>query len=190
MKLAHFASLVCLLAALGAAGCATVAPTKFINPDYDFSYLQRVAVLPLEDLSQERDAGVRASRLLITELLATGAVNVVEPGEVSAALMKAGVVNSQPTTEQVIAIGKQLGVQAVITGAVTQAENQRRGAALVPVVTIDLHMVETETGQAVWAATHTETGSNAATRLLGSGGRAISETMRRCVRELVETLVR
>ncbi len=190
MKHALAGVLLILAGTLVVPGCATVAPTKFVNPDYDFSYLQRVAVIPLDDLSQERDAGVRASRLLMTELLSTGAVDVVEPGEVSAALAKAGVVGGQPTTEQVIALGNQLGVQAVITGAVTQAENQRRGAALVPVVTIDLHMVETETGQAVWAATHTETGSNAATRLLGSGGRAISETMRRCVRRLVDTLVR
>lgn len=190
MKHALLALLIGLAGVLALSSCATVAPTKFINPEYDFSFLERVAVLPLEDLSQEQQAGVRASRLLITELLASGAVDVVEPGEVSAALVSAGVANSQPTTEQVIAIGKQLGVQAIVTGAVTQAENQRRGAALVPVVTIDLHMVETETGQAVWAATHTETGSNAATRILGSGGRAISETMRRCVKQLVETLVR
>ena len=187
-KKVHGLSLA-VAALLVVASCATVSPTKFVNPSYDFSYLERVAVIPLDDFSQEREAGARATRLLITELLATGAVDVVEPGEVTAALTRAGVVGGQPTTEQALAIGKQLRVQAIITGAVTQAENQRRGPAVVPVVTIDLHMVETETGQAVWAATHTESGSSAATRLLGSGGRAISQTMRRCVRRLVDTLV-
>jgi hypothetical protein len=56
-------------------------------------------------------------------------------------------------------------------------------------VTLDLHMVETETGATVWAATHSEKGAGLSAKLLGTGAEPISETTRRCVRVLLRTLV-
>jgi hypothetical protein len=130
----------------------------------------------------------------VTELLATGAVDVVEPGEVQAALVKiAGAIPGRPvapSTEQVLALGKALGVQALLLGSVTQSENQRSGAVAIPAVTIDLHLVEAETGATVWAATHSEKGGSLEARVLGTGGEPIAETTRRCVREALRTLVK
>ena len=51
-------------------------------------------------------------------------------------------------------------------------------------------MLETETATAVWAATHTEKGAGLSAKLLGTGAEPISETTRRCVRQLIKTLVR
>jgi hypothetical protein len=68
-------------------GCAgKINTTKFTNPQFDFGFVDKIAVLPLENLSSDNQAGERATRILITELLASGAVDVVEPGEVRAAL--------------------------------------------------------------------------------------------------------
>ena len=185
--------LLCLaLPSLLACGSSLPA-TRFTNPAFDFSFVSRVAVLPFENLSRDREAGVRATRLLITQLLASGAVDVVEPGEVRAALAKipggrAGRAPS-PSTQEVIALGRDLGVEAVILGTVTQSEILRAGATSMPVVTLDAHMVETETGAAVWAATHTEKGSTLSAKILGTGGKPISETTRHCVMKLLETLL-
>jgi len=148
-----------------------------------------VAVVPMENLSNDRQAGVRATRLLITELLASGAVDVVEPGEVRAAFQRVGVGREAPSRDQVIALGKSLGVQAILLGTVTESENVRSGTVSIPVVTLDVHMLETETGTAVWAATHSEKGAGLSAKLLGTGAEPISETTRRCVRGIVETLV-
>lgn len=58
-----------LLVVCGCLGCAGgLPPTQFTNPDFDFAFVETVAVLPLENLSSDRQAGVRATRLLITEL--------------------------------------------------------------------------------------------------------------------------
>ena len=57
-----------------------------------------------------------------------------------------------------------------------------------PVVTLDLHMLEAETGAPVWAATHTERGSGTSTKWLGTGVEPISHTTRRCVRRVLRTL--
>ena len=65
-----------------------------------------------------------------------------------------------PSTEQIVSLGQALGVQALIMGTVTQSENLRSGSVPIPVVTLDLRMVETETGATVWAATQSEKGGS------------------------------
>jgi len=178
-------------ACLASAACSgAMRMTTFTNPEFDFGYVERVAVLPLDNLSKDDQAGERATRMLITELLASGAVDVVEPGELRAAMQTLRVDRTTPTSEQVVALGKQLQVQAVITGSVTQSETLRSGSTQVPVVTLDLHMLETESGRPIWAATHTEKGSGAGAAILGTGAEPISKTTRRCMRRAIATLVR
>ncbi|MGB6001678.1 MAG: CsgG/HfaB family protein, partial [Thermoanaerobaculia bacterium] len=151
--------LVAASCCLGGCGSSMKA-TQFSNPNFDFSFVERVAVLPFENLSSDRQAGLRATRLTVTELLASGALDVVERGEVQAALTQTETFQPgrtpMPNTEQVISLGQALGVQAIIMGTVTQSENLRSGSVLIPVVTIDMRMVEAETGATVWAATHSE----------------------------------
>ena len=178
--------LACMLLS---SACATkVGTTQFLHSRFDFGFVERVAVLPLENLTGDTQAGTRVTRLLITELLASGAVDVVEPGEVQAAIYAERVSSSTPTGEQIVSLGAVLNVQAIIRGTVTQSELIRSGTVSVPVVTLDLHMLETETGAPVWAATHTERGSSASTKWLGTGAEPISETTRRCVRRTLRTL--
>lgn len=174
----------------GVACSGAMKTTQFTNPQFDFGFVEKVAVLPLENLSKDNQSGERATRLLITELLASGSVEVVEPGELRAAMQRLKVDRTTPTTEQIVALGKELQVQAVLTGSVAESDTLRSGSVLVPVVTLDLHMVETESGQTVWAATHTERGSGAGAALLGTSAEPISKTTRRCVRRAIATLVR
>jgi len=173
---------------LGACSGA-VSTTDFANSQFDFGYVERVAVLPFENLSGDRQAGVRTTRLLITELLATGAVDVVEPGDVQAALAKIPGGGNPPTNQEVIKLGQTLGVQAIIRGSVTESQVLRSGNVTYPVVTLDIHMIETETGQSVWAGTHTEKGGNWGAQFLGTGAEPISATTRKCVRALLEVMV-
>jgi TolB-like protein len=178
------------LLALALGACASGATTtRFTNPKFDFGYVERVAVVPFENLSNDPTAAPRVTRLVITELLASGAVDVVEPGEVQAALDRMGARITTPSTEQVVSLGRTLGVQAVVVGSVTQSEVLRSGAVQIPVVALDVHMLETETGAAVWAANHTEKASGLGAKLLGAGGEPLSETTRRCVRRVLTTLI-
>jgi TolB-like protein len=175
-------------------GCSgTMKATEFTNPRFNFGFLQRVAVLPFENLTNDRQAGLRATRLTLTELLATGAVDVVEPGEVQAALVKAvGAASGRtfnPSKEQILALGQALDVQGLIMGSVTQSENLRSGTVPIPVVTLDMRMVETETGAIVWAVTQSEKGSTMSARILGTGGEPLAETTRECVRDALATLI-
>ncbi|NHZ73173.1 MAG: hypothetical protein GWP16_01730 [Nitrospirae bacterium] len=176
------------------AGCSgSVSPTEFANPQFDFGFVERVAVIPFENLTRDQNAGRRASRIMATELLASGALDVVEAGEVQAALAKRpGATYGRiaiPSKEDVLTLGQELNVQALILGTVAQSETLRSGRVGIPVVTIDARMVETETGTTVWAATHTEKGSSFSAKVLGTSGTPISETTRLCVRQLLKSLV-
>ena len=185
----HTVTISILLAGLTALGCSgNLATTEFTNPRFDFGFIERLAVLPLEELAGDRQAGVRATRILITEILAAGAVDVVESGEVQAVVDRVVRGGSAPSQKEVIELGRELGIQAVMVGSVTQSEVLRSGAVSVPVVTIDLHLLETETGTAVWAATHTERGSGAAAKWLGTGAEPISATTRKCVQKALRSL--
>jgi TolB-like protein len=188
------AATLLLLPFLALAGCGgTMKTTRFANPTFDFSFVERVAVVPFDNQTNDRQAGLRATRLTITELLASGAVDVVEPGEVQAALIK--ITGAQinrgvsPSTEQVVSLGQALGVQALVLGTVNQSENLRSGSVPIPVVTLDLRMVEVETGATVWAATHSEKGGSLSAKVLGTGGEPLAETTRRCVQGALATLV-
>ena len=172
------------------AACTGIKSTKFLNPDFDFSYVEKVAVLPFENLSTDQQAGARATRLFLTELLATGALDVVEPGEVHAELTRLASPSPQLNQEQLVALGRELGVQALILGSVNESQQIRSGTVMVPVVTLDVRMVEAESGVTVWAATDTEKGSGVGTQVLGTGGEPISTTTRRCVQKIIKTLVR
>lgn len=181
---------VLLAVSTAALACTSgLAPTRFVNPNFDFAFVEKVAVLPLENLSTDQQAGVRATRLLITELLASGAVDVVEPGEVRAALDRLPSRRGSPPSEEIVELGKRLGVQAVLLGTVTQSENLRSGTVSIPVVTLDVHMLETETGAAVWATTHSQKGAGLSAKLLGTGSEPIAETTRRCIQAVVASLV-
>jgi len=174
-------------------GCSgNITPTEFANPGFDFGFVERVAVLPFENLTRDQNAGERASRLMATELLASGALDVVEAGEVRAALSRRpGATYGRialPSIEDIVSLGQELNVQALIMGTVTQSETLRSGRVGIPVVTIDARMVEAETGTTVWAATHTETGKTLGAKVLGTSGTPISETTRLCVRQLLQSL--
>ena len=85
MRFKRFLSrtIICIVViVLAHAGCGgRGAPSFYINQDVDFSFIEKVAVLPFENLSSERFAGDMVRQVVISELLATGLVEVSVPGE-------------------------------------------------------------------------------------------------------------
>ncbi len=171
------------------AGCG--GPAVFLDRTYDFDYLERVAIVPFENLAQSQPAGRQATLIFITELLATESFTVIEPGETAKVLTE---INPTRTTalslEQIQEMGKRLNAQGLIFGTVNESSTIRSGGVTVPTVTLDLRLVETETGSTIWAATHTQGHPNLLTSLFGIGAQSTSETMRDCVHHVIKTLVK
>jgi hypothetical protein len=172
------------------AGCGgRGAPSFYINQDIDFSFFKRVAVLPLENFTNEKFAGDAVRQVVISELLASGLVEVVCPGDAVAALEALKLKSGQsPNTEQIKAIGKTLNVQAVIMGAVNKYGEIREGNISAPEVSITLMMADTGSGSIIWSVTKTRGGASFLSKHFGARADTMSETVLKVVREAIHTL--
>jgi TolB-like protein len=178
---------VCLM--LTALGCRGSMPVYYINPDVDFSVIKRVAVLPFDNLSQERNADEIVRHLVINELLATGLVEVVVPGEAIAAMNAQGIKSVSSLGEkQIKALGKDLNVQGIIYGAIEKYEIVRDRNIAEPEVTITMIMAETTAGGIVWSVTKTSGGVGFMARHFGARTDTLSEAALKVVREAIRTL--
>ncbi len=171
-------------------GCQKkVEPNYYINPDIDFSFFKRVAVMPLDNLTNEKSAGEIVRQVVISELLASGLVDVVIPGEVMAAINELGIQNiSSLNARQISALGKVLDVEAIILGSVEEYGESRTGNISTPEVTISLLMTDAGTGNVIWSITSTHGGASFMARHFGAKSKTLSETVMSVVREAVQTL--
>jgi len=172
-------------------GCIRAnAPVYHINPDVDFSFFKDVAVLPLDNLTNNKASGEIVKQVVISELLASGLLDVVIPGEVMSAISELGIQNiSSLNKSQIKALGKALNVEAVIMGSVDQYGEIRSGSMSAPEVTITLIMAEIESGNIVWSITLTRGGLDFMARHFGAKSETMSEVVQGVVREAIQTLV-
>jgi len=189
-----------LLAAVGipTLALATLAPAcagkrsaevTYRDPRMDFSLVQKVAVLPFENLTNANTAAERVRDVFMTMMQATGATYVIPPGEVARGVDRATVSRpTTPTAEDVVNLGKVVGVDAVITGVVREYGEVRSGSSSAGVVSISLQMMETQTGKVVWSASATRGGVGAADRLFGGGGQPMDQVTADAVRDLLDRL--
>lgn len=176
--------------ALLLAGCAS-SGQKYHDKTMDFAALKTVAVLPLANLSRDNLAGERVRDVFSTMLLATGAVYVLPAGEVNRGMIKAGVaMPSAPSKDEATALGKLLGVEAVIIGTVKEYGEVRSGSATANVISVSLEMMETTTGKVVWVGSSTKGGIGLGDRLLGGGGEPMNKVTEDAVRDLLGKLFR
>jgi polysaccharide biosynthesis protein PelC len=183
-------ALVGVVALLVLAGCARP-PQHFVHQVYDFSAVKRVAVLPLENLSNDGHAGERVRKAVMAEVLAAGILDVVEPGQVNLALNKAGIQSvAAISAENFKGLGSALGVQAFFLGSVDVYERLNFGGGAFPEVTISLRAVDAQTGSIVWSATRSAGGVGLMGRLFGVGGDSMTEATQKTIRAALATLFR
>jgi polysaccharide biosynthesis protein PelC len=174
--------------AVALAACASTGP-RYLDRQMDFGSVRTVAVLPFQNLTRETPAGDRVRDVFSTMLLATNAIYVVPLGEVQRVLAKAEIGNpSAPNLEQVVKLGQQLKVDAVITGAVKEYGEVRSGNATSNVVSVSVQMQETSSGKVVWAASSTKGGVTLGDRLLGSSGTPMNQVTEAAVDDLLNKL--
>ena len=185
-----FSLLIALCSLLFLYGCSgRGAPSFYIRQDYDFSYIKKVAVLPLDNLTNEKFAADAVRQVVICELLSTGLVDVTVPGEAEAAVDKLGLRSIKAlNAEQIKTLGNALKVQAVVFGSVEKFGEVRIGNISAPEVTITLMMADTTSGSIVWSVTKTGGGASFMARHFGAKSETMSEAVIRVIREAIETL--
>jgi hypothetical protein len=171
-------------------GCrGNTVPVYHMSEDIDFSFYRRVAVLPFENLTNDRFAGEIVRQVVISELLASGLVDVIFPGEVKSAMSEMGIKSvSSLTKEQITALSEILEVEALIVGSVEEFGNVKMGNVSAPQVTVSLMMADAGTGSIVWSVTSTRGGASFMARHFGARHETISETVLLLVRQSIQTL--
>ncbi|HDH04673.1 MAG TPA: hypothetical protein ENH01_03025 [Nitrospirae bacterium] len=170
-------------------GCRGSMPVYHISEDIDFSFYKKMAVLPLDNLTSEKYAGEIVRQVVISELLASGLVDVALPGDVKSAFNNIGIKSvSALTSDQIRALGKALKAEALILGAVEEYGEVKTGNVSAPQVTISLMMADTGSGSIVWSITKTRGGAGFMARHFGARQETISETVLMLVREAIRTL--
>lgn len=184
--------LIAAVAAILTGGCRSAPATPYhIAENFDFSSIKKVAVLPFDNLTNDKTAGDAVRQVVINELLITGLMDVSVPGDAVAAVEKAGVRNiAALDSDKMKTIGNNLKVQGLILGSVERYGEIRSGTFTAPEVTVTLMMADVTSGSIVWSVTKTHVGDSFVARHFGSRSDSMSEAMIRVVRDAVRTLTR
>jgi curli biogenesis system outer membrane secretion channel CsgG len=152
----------------------------------------RVAVLEFKNKASNYswnwyNAGRGAQDMLVTELVKTGRYRVIEREQLAAIMQEKNLsLSGDVDPRTAVKIGKMLGVEYLVTGAVTQLGTTNRGASVpggfgLPSVSVhsqkaeaalDARAFSTSTGEIVWADTASGETSDASVYVAGAGGGA------------------
>jgi TolB-like protein len=126
---------------------------KYRSPILDAPDRRTIAVLPFVSSSGRRDAGELAALELVRQLVATGAFEVVEPGQVRRELLAYRVVmDGGASLDDAMVVVEQIGVDLVLAGSVLQyAEAVSRAGG--PQVELAVHVLDGRTHRVVWSST-------------------------------------
>ncbi len=175
-----------VLVAIFGGGCAASHPRikdgRAIPRDHP-----RVAVLPLENLSNSAEAGEIMTRIFWTEIVRSGAFEVIEPGVTDLAMDALQIRSTGSlTADQLRGVGDTLGVGYVFLGSVLESGKIQTSEGDVPAVGVSLRMVETRTAHIVWAAVHVRTGDDRETVFGWGRVRSYEQLAMRLAGEMLE----
>ena len=164
-------------------------PWRYIHPNADLGAIQKVAVLPFENVSGAQGASDKVHKIFLVELLSLEAFDVIEPGRVAKVLKGETIASpDQLAPEDLKRIGAALGADGLFMGQVIDYSDAR-GTGGAPSVTIQLRLVETASGATVWSTSKTQSGVKASTRLFGVSSDSITEATRNVIRDELATLL-
>lgn len=160
---------------------------SFLREEVDISYIKRVAVLKLENNSQQNYAAERLRNIVMTEILTLGLFDVVDKALVDMVLTEEVVSEQGGYNKATLRrIAKKLGVQGLVVGSVDSYDIMREGSYTYPVVALTLRLVDGSTGEIIWQASGTESGYSTIGRLFGLKPKDLTQISF----ELVESLLR
>jgi polysaccharide biosynthesis protein PelC len=142
-------------------GCS--GPRTFVNKETDWSFYQKLGILPFVNLTSDRFAGEKVQSAFITEMYMSGKFAIIEPGEFNKqandAIREAGTQQGQELSLDMIKkIGDKAGIKGVIEGVVREYDMTRVGQAEYPLISLSLRMIDVPSGTVVWMTSMTKKG--------------------------------
>lgn len=179
----------CLCGALLALSACAPSARTYIRPGIDLRTVTKVAVMPFENLTTDRYAGKKIQNLMITELLRTRRVDVVEPGEIYKIIRASDLLSLNALSiENIKNIGRQLNVQAVLLGSVHAFGVARGVTVSYPEVTLHCMLFDTASGAILASTEQTSGGTGFWTRHFKAEGPTLDETAEDAVKVIVRSI--
>jgi hypothetical protein len=153
-----------VMIALTAAGCASLVKSRsFVNPRADFSFYEKVGVLPFRNQADDHLAGEKMTEQFMTELLIAGQHAVVDPAQFNAVVgqvtrSNAPVSAGDLSPTQLGQIATVAGVQGIFIGTVHDYRMLPLGGDQYPMISMTVKLVDAPTGTVAWQHTINITG--------------------------------
>ena len=164
-------------------------PISYIHPTADLTYIETVAIVPFENLTQQKEAEGKVMNVVAAEVLRRGVFDVVEFGEVAKVLREEGFKVPGSISKRVAErAAKRLNVQAFIVGSVEEYGVSGTGRDSYPEVSVSLKLVDAKTYKILWEATHSVKGTTVLDRLFGISKKSASDLAKKLVAEMFDTL--
>jgi len=172
-------------------GCSSTGGHHFTSPAIGLGYINRIAVLPLENFSKNKGIEGRTRELLMTRLLGHGLYDLVEPGELHRFLQDEVRSKNKALIDQTVAkrMAREFNIQAYMTGSIDDYKEVRNGSYTYPVIAITLRMVDIKTGAVIWQASDDDSSYSTAGRLFGFNAEETNAVIFRLIDKLLGTMV-
>lgn len=170
-------------------GCGKSIRRTFVRENIDLGFVNRVAVLPLENNSADKFVAERVRNSIATQVLERGIFDVVDKGILDNALREEAIEPGSPIElNSLKRIGQRLNVQGFIIGSVDEATEERKGAYSYAVMSLTLRLLETTGGTVLWQANGSRSAGSALGRLFGLDAKDAFYNTDKLVKSLVRTI--
>ncbi|PKN49477.1 MAG: hypothetical protein CVU58_03680 [Deltaproteobacteria bacterium HGW-Deltaproteobacteria-16] len=189
-----FCVLLLIGVSLGLAGCGFPFMGKskaFVRENVDFGFVQKIAVLPVENNSKDEFAPELVRDITITRILAMKLFDVTDKGLVDSFLREEAIDPGKPLDVSTIKrLGQKLNVQSLLLTTLDIAADSRKGTMSYPEVSVTLRLLEVETGLVIWQAGGHESGDSVWRRLFGLAGRDKYQVTVSLLEDILHTIPR
>lgn len=148
-----------------ATGCSPMTKSRsFFHPEMDFTFYQKMGVLPFANQSDDRLAGEKMTEHFMTELLIWGELTVMEPGQLQGVVAQVAKTAAAPGADfdlspaHLSQIAEVAGIQGIFKGVVHDYKMIQLGGEQYPLISITLKFIDAPTGTVVWQNSTTATG--------------------------------
>ncbi len=170
-------------------GCVTDR-TFFLDENIEINLLQRIAVLPFANNTQTKFVESRLRDVITTEILSRGIFDIVADGDIRRFLKDEVSGNPQAVDSKVARkMGRELEVEAFMTGAVDIYDENRNGSYTYPVVAVTLRLLDVRNHKIIWQASASESGYGTWSRVFGFASEDFNQVSFRLAQKILASLI-
>lgn len=163
----------------------------YVRENVDFGFVQKIAVLPVENNSKDEFAPELVRDITITRILAMKLFDVMDKGLVDSFMREEAIDPGKPIDAATIKrIGQKLNVQSLLLTTLDISAESRKGTMSYPEMSVTLRMLEVETGLVIWQSGGHQSGDSIWRRLFGLSGRDKYQVTVSLVEDILYTIPR